>query len=85
MWAKEPRKKKLKYIKRLYDQAFVSPKLPISMYQDILRPKKGARRRRTIAEPERYAKQLHVLFETRNHFQKLCTDIGVDEGYNRRY
>ena len=47
--------------------SWLNPRLPLEMMQLLLH----GERRRTVGEPERLARHLHVLFETRNNLSKL--------------
>lgn len=62
-------------IAEVMGSAALTPSLPIEMKTMIT----DGYRRRTIAEPERLAKQLHVMFETRNKWEDLRTNIKDDE------
>lgn len=61
-----PNKQKRKIVKSL-QCSWLNPRLPSEMMQLLLH----GERRRTVGEPERLARHLHVLFETRNNFSKL--------------
>lgn len=61
-----PEKQKKKIVKSL-QCSWLNPRLPSEMMQLLLH----GERRRTVGEPERLARHLHVLFETRNNFSKL--------------
>ena len=55
--------------------AGLNPRLPLEMTAMIT----DGYRRRTVAEPERLAKQLHVMFETRNKWEDLRVKASDDE------
>lgn len=61
-----PNKQKRKIVKAL-QCSWLNPRLPSEMMQLLLQ----GERRRTVGEPERLARHLHVLFEARNNFSKL--------------
>jgi len=64
MWRNMEDRVKNKRIKRMCGYAWLNPRLPKEM-RDML---SGNGRRRTIADPERLAAQMHIMFEVRNLF-----------------
>jgi len=64
MWRNMEDRVKNKRIKRMCGYAWLNPRLPKEM-RDML---SGSGRRRTIADPERLAAQMHIMFEVRNLF-----------------
>jgi len=67
LWDSMKSSKRRNICRKLNGNSWLNPRLPLSM-RDML---SNDERRRTIAEPERLAKQLHLMFETRNGFSKL--------------
>ena len=61
----EPRPRN-KRTKRLMGYAYFNPRLPLEMHRILT----NGGRRRTIGEPERLAKQSHMMLEQRNFFVK---------------
>lgn len=55
--------------------AGLNPRLPLEMTAMIT----DGYRRRTVAEPERLAKQLHIMFESRNKWEDLRVKANDDE------
>ena len=55
--------------------AALNPRLPLEMNGMVL----DGYRRRTVAEPERLSKQLHIMFETRNKWSELRDVLKDDE------
>ncbi len=64
MWSTMEDRVKNKRIKRLFAYSWLTPRLPLEMRTML----QGSSRRRTIADPERLAAQMHVMFECRNFF-----------------
>ena len=81
-FAKLPRIKRRKKMSKLLSYAHCNPRLPIEMNVMLI----DRSRRRTIAEPERLERELHLMFEMRNNLSALRNRARKVEGMPiRRY
>ena len=67
LWDSMKSTKRRNICRKLNGNSWLNPRLPRSMQEMLI----DGDRRRTIAEPERLSKQLHLMFETRNGLAKL--------------
>lgn len=80
MWQEISAGKKKKMLLTTLKYGWLNPRLP----QEMLLLLTDGGRRRTISEPERLAKHLFILFETRNQFAKLRVKVLKTDKIARR-